>query len=70
MGLNTPKTNPGIADTAISGKTTESAVNLVQITVSIASRKSRQLANVMAVPMVEQVPALVGAPNESYRKWE
>ena len=70
MGLNTPKTNPRNANTAISGRTIGSAVNLVQITVSIASRKSRQLANVMAVPMVEQVPALVGAPNESYRKWE
>ncbi len=65
MELNTPKTNPRIADIAISGRTTESAANLVQITVSIASRKIRLLVNAMAVPMVERVPALVGVPNES-----
>ena len=60
MGLNTPKTNPRNADTAISGRTIGSAVNLVQITVSIVSRKSRQLANVMAVPMVEIILVSVG----------
>lgn len=65
MGLNTPKTNPRNADTAISGRTIGSAVNLVQITVSIVSRKSRQLVNAMAVPTVERVPALDGVPNES-----
>ena len=65
MGLNTPKTNPGSADTASSGRTTGSAVNLVQITVSIVSHKSKQLANAMAVPTVERVPALDGVPNES-----
>ena len=65
MGVNTPKTNPTIADTAISGRTIGSAVNLVQITVSIVSRKSRQLVNAMAVPTVERVPALDGVPNES-----
>lgn len=65
MGLNTPKTNPRNADTAISGRTIESAVNLVQITVSIVSRKSRQSVNAMAVLTVERVPALDGVPNES-----
>ena len=65
MVLNTPKTNPRNADTAIFGRTIESAVNLVQITVSIVCHKSKQLANAMAVPTVERVPALDGVPNES-----
>ncbi len=65
MRLNTLQTNPRIVDTAISGRTTESAVNLVQITVSIVCHKSKQLANAMAVPTVERVPALDGVPNES-----
>lgn len=65
MVLNTPKTNPRNADTAIFGRTIESAVNLVQITVSIVCHKSNQLANAMAVPTVERVPALDGVPNES-----
>lgn len=65
MRLNTPKTNPRIVATAISGKITELAVNLVQITVTISSRKNRLLANVLPVPMAERVPALVGVPNKS-----
>ena len=65
MGLLTPLISQRIADIATTGRTAKPVVNLALKTVTTVCEQRTQSANVMAVPMVVPVPALVGVPSAS-----